>query len=341
MVLTWDGSFIGDITDDIVKHGNVNYIRHCPGETNLNLKFTKICIDKIHNDIWMDLCMDVLKGIFYLPSFGFHLAQIRTTSVNKEDGSEITTRARYCIRSLEYPVERLKGALAREHLDTPTEDLIRRLFMFAKIMGVKNINESMIEIRKINGVIVPTLTSLNEVGTKSLTSLNEVGVNSLTSMSNETDLDFWFKGKFDSQVSNFLKPYRSATILKFKFDKILSVYFPDRKAENDKWMNEVLERMNLYFQALAPKVPVPVSESLPVSAPGPAPPPLVLKNMQAPKESKPVLKPAPATLPKSTPKVLKAPPPVHVRESIKEPAKQAPIKAKGNKAKTLIPLPFI
>lgn len=335
MVLIWDGSFIGDITEDIVHHGSVNYIRHCDGLSNINMTFTKVSIEKITNEVWNDLCLDVMKGVFYLPSTGFHICLIRTTTIDK-DGSEITTRAKHCIRPLEHPIVSLGNETSID------KDLVKRLFAFAWIMGVReSLTEEIIEVRKINiGAMKPETEALIP-GLKS-GALETKGFGTSVPCVSDSVLRNWFgssespglydEENFYSYVREFVKPYRSATALKFRLDKILSIYFPDRKEENEKWMNKVHDTVDIYFkEPVVPKVPAPgaIAPKEPVvpKVPVPAPAAIVPKEPVAPSAIVPKI-PAPTAI---APKALSVP----IFEKVKEPSKKE--KTKPTKATRLLP----
>ena len=60
---------------------------------------------------------------------------------------------------------------------------------------------------------------------------------------------------FTNAIQDYLKPYRSPLTLKFKIEKLLNIYMPDRKAEIDVWVNDIVQ--NLSPESKKERVPEP------------------------------------------------------------------------------------
>ena len=224
--LSFNGSFLGDITDNVITHNGANFFRYGKNE----FRYVKIHVEKIGTThytfdakgvkvsmaVWTDLMTDVLKGIFYLPSFGFHTGIIKSVSVSED--TEIVTKSRYCIRPVYDEVLTLERYLKKygpEGLTESDNDLINRLKIFAHILKIK---EPIIELRKLSisekSFWIPTCRCREIGGVKV-----------------HPDGD---------GVQTFIKPFRTPLILKYRMEKILLTYFPDRKNEIESWMNDVL-----------------------------------------------------------------------------------------------------
>jgi hypothetical protein len=228
--LSFNGSFLGDITDNVITHNGANFFRYGKNE----FRYVKIHVEKIGTThytfdakgvkvsmaVWTDLMADVLKGIFYLPSFGFHTGIIKSVSVSED--TEIVTKSRYCIRPVYDEVLTLERYLKKygpEGLTESDNDLINRLKIFAHILKIK---EPIIELRKLSisekSFWIPTCRCREIGGTKDGSAVFPDG----------------------DGVQTFIKPFRTPLILKYRMEKILLTYFPDRKNEIESWMNEVL-----------------------------------------------------------------------------------------------------
>jgi hypothetical protein len=160
MDLSFDGSFLGDITDNVITHSvpggtPANYFRYGKNEFH----YVKIHVEKIGTTsytldsqgrkvsmaVWTDLMADVLKGVFYLPAFGFHTGIIQSVSVSED--TEIVTKARYCIRPVYDEVVSLQTYLKTYKLSESDNDLIHRFNMFSQLLRIK---EPTIEMRKLS-----------------------------------------------------------------------------------------------------------------------------------------------------------------------------------------------
>jgi hypothetical protein len=241
---TFDGSFLGDITDNIIAHEGANYYRYGKNE----FRYVKVHIEKIGTtnytfdpsgnkismSLWTDLMTDVLKGIFYLPSFGFHIGIIKSVSVSED--TEIITKGRYSIRPAYDEVLSLTNYLKKYTVSSSDTDLIERLKMFANILKIR---DPVIELRKLNigekSFWVPTCRCRQQF---------------------IPNTDFVPSKDLFIKIQEFIKPFRSPLMLKYRMEKLLNAFFPERRAETEVWMDEVLSNLTetLVYKPSAEKV---------------------------------------------------------------------------------------
>jgi hypothetical protein len=226
----WDNSFIGEITDNVIEHNGFNYFRY----GDVEFKYTKITVEKLTNII--DIGMDILKGIFYLPANDAHIGLIQRETV-ENDGSEIRTRCRYVIRrTIEAPAELIPlSKITPSSLSLAELELVRKMIMFSWIMRVSNITENNFVMKKIHGIYIPMCLPNQKFG-GTCTIAPDV-------------LDKWFSCNnqmtFLTMVQEYLKPYRSPLALRYKMQKLLDIYFVylerNKKVEIDSWLNDVVK----------------------------------------------------------------------------------------------------
>jgi hypothetical protein len=234
---TWDNSFLGEITDNVIEHEGSNYFR----SGDIQFKYTKITVEKFTNIV--DLATDIVKGIFYLPSNGAHIGVIQKEII-EDDGSEIRTRCRYLIRPVIQgdiiPLSKITPSML-----TSTElELVRKMFIFAWIMRFNSISEQTILIRKIHDVHIPLCWPNQEFGggcSISYDTLKKWFADNKTLDSKTLD------HIFNTAVQVYLKPYHSPLILRYKMDKLLHSYLGEiekiKKVEIDTWLNEVVKNL--------------------------------------------------------------------------------------------------
>ena len=243
--LSFDGSFLGDITDNVITHcvpggTPANYFRYGKNEFHYikihveKIGTTSFTLDsqgrKVSMAVWTDLMVDVLKGVFYLPSFGFHTGIIQSVSVSED--TEIVTKARYCIRPVYDEVVSLQTYLKTYKLSDSDNDLIHRFNMFSQLLRIK---EPTIEMRK--------LSPFGTAPEKSFwipTCRAKAGLIVPPGIPN--GLSPFYGGQSPSEdVLEFIKPFRTPLLLKYKMENTLLNFFPERKTEIETWMNDVLE----------------------------------------------------------------------------------------------------
>lgn len=248
----WDNSFLGDITNEI-KEQNI-------GIEDYRYRNIPVTIHKFDSTTFLDVASDIVKGIFYLPTIGSHIGIIQKSSIDS-DGNEIITRARYVIRPV---VETAPLSTFNPTVFSSFElELIRKLFIFAYIMRFKNITEDIIEIRKLNNVHIPLLNELRSsgvsllntsgIGTQLLNELRSSGVSLLNersssgvSLLNPDLIRKWFgpgNDIFNTAVQEYLKPYRSPIALRYKMEKLLSKYIPEKRTEYELWLNDIVRAL--------------------------------------------------------------------------------------------------
>lgn len=232
----YDNSFIGDITDKITTGQN----------GDIYLDGTPITIEKLTPEGMLSLAIEVIKGVFYLPANPSHVCIIQRETI-EPDGSEIRTRCKYIISPAEgaqVPLELKSPAetsfnriplskFTPEMLSDNELDLVRKTLLFAWIIKYNNLNENCIEFR----TIVPAPTALRIPILKRQSSVLRPGeisafprelirkwfANNLGDMASPQMLD----NIFERAIVGYLKPYRSAVTLRYKFDKLLYKYNPN------------------------------------------------------------------------------------------------------------------
>lgn len=239
----FDGSFLGDITDRILPSNEQGVSLFRQGTTQFT--FTKVTVEKFTN--WTELAVDIVKGIFYLPSNNYHTGIIEKVMIDEKDGTETITRSKYIIRKVPEGPKLNRSS---------NPDLIKKMFMFCWIMRMKNITDQTIvdygygptirckEIYSPNDpedvyvfpkdVIRKWFLPADYKGDTSSSSLDMI---------------------FANAIQDYLKPYRSPLTLKFKIEKLLHLYIPERKAEIDVWINDIVR--NLSPESKKERVPEP------------------------------------------------------------------------------------
>lgn len=230
--IVWDNSFVGEITDNVIEHDGFNFFRN----GNIEFKYTKITVEKLSNIV--DIAVDILKGIFYLPANGSHIGLIQRETIDA-DGSEVRTRSRYVIRpTVEAPAELIPlSKITPSSLSSSELDLVRKMIMFSWIMRVSNITEQIFVMKKIYSVYVPLCLPNQRYG--GTCTISPDVIRKWFSCDNQMG--------FSNAVQEYLKPYRSPLILRYKMQKLLDIYFFDleknKKAEVDSWLNEVIKNL--------------------------------------------------------------------------------------------------
>jgi len=249
----YDNSFIGDITDKITTDENgTMYLYDKP-----------ITIEKLTPEGMLSLAIEVIKGVFYLPANPSHVGIIQRETT-EPDGSEIRTRCKYIIYpseeasvplELKSPAETSFNRIPLE-LKSPAEtsfnriplskftpemlsdnelDLVRKTLLFAWIIKYNNLNENSIEFStcgagtKFFSLRIPILKRQTSVARPGEISafprelIRKWFANNLGDMASPQMLD----SIFERAVAGYLKPYRSAVTLRYKFDKLLYKYNPN------------------------------------------------------------------------------------------------------------------
>jgi hypothetical protein len=208
--LIWDNSFIGEYTDD-----------------------KNMVVEKLTPNGMIELCIEVVKGIFYLPANPFHTGVIQKDIV-EPDGSEIRTRCKYVIRPSPVDNRIPLSKFTPEMLSDNELDLVRKTFMFAWIIRYNNINENCIEIRTLitDGANNPASLRIPILKRQNLDIpaipafpreiIRKWFANNLGNAATNQMLD----NIFERAIQEYLRPYRSPVTLRYKMDKLLYKYRP-------------------------------------------------------------------------------------------------------------------
>jgi hypothetical protein len=242
---SFDGSFLGDITDRILPSTSAGEGIHLFRQGTTQFTFTKVKVEKLTN--WTDLAIDIVKGIFYLPSNNYHTGTIESTITDDKDGTETITRSRYLITKVQEGPKINKGN---------NTDLIKKMYMFCWIMRVKNITEQTIVDcgygPKIHCKEAYNPTDKDDVYVfpKDIIRKWFLPVDYKGDISSNS-LDMIFA----NAIQEYLKPYRSPLTLKYKIEKLLHLYLSERKTEIDIWVNDIVK--NLSPESKKERVPEP------------------------------------------------------------------------------------
>ena len=242
----FDGSFLGDITDRILPSNEPNVFLFRQG--SITFTFTKVTIEKLTN--WTELALDIVKGIFYLPSQSCHTGIIEKTVVDEKEGSETITRSKYIIRKVP------DGPKIRSDISKDHKDLIKKLYMFAWVMRMKNITEQTV----VDYGHGPTIRCKEVYNPNDPEEVYVFPKDVIRKWFLPPD----YKGDISSSsldiifanaIQDYLKPYRSPLTLKFKMEKLLQIYMPERKSEIEVWINDIIR--NLSPESKKERVPEP------------------------------------------------------------------------------------
>lgn len=243
MNLIFDNSYLGDVTNRITLSASHTLLDSIP-----------ITVQKLDSTTLQDVIVEILKGVFYLPSIGCHIGLIQNSSIDK-DGNETITRAKYIIRPVieTIPLSKFSPTMMSQF----ELELIRKQFIFAHIMRY-NITEDIIEIRRMNNVNIKPAGSVSANAIPVLKPVSATAIKPSGSVSAGTTIKKWFapfspkragigfpteQDIFARAVQEFLKPHRSPITLRYRMEKLLYVYIPEKKLEYDAFLNEVIKNI--------------------------------------------------------------------------------------------------
>jgi hypothetical protein len=259
--LSWDGSFLGNITQERFGNENGMYLRYksAIGDT---FGYTKIGIKNI--ECRLDLVSDVMKGIFGLPQIDFHTADITELI----DNTEMGINRRFLIQKIDDNLVNmsLKDFITLVGMPRILEcdDLLFQIrktiifqWMFRTLSSIYKIEEN-IDVQ-IPVYLHSQLNSGNKIiGFKPSTTPPDLSFVNVTSRCKEefdatkqqditkTTLRIWFNDDvniFTNTMKSMLSDLSGRELFRRKIERLMNSFFSDFKNDFTVWIEAVCDNV--------------------------------------------------------------------------------------------------
>lgn len=250
--LAWDGSYLGDITEELFRtrgpgearstntapspginsftlrtsgSGVPWTLRYYTGKNNSVIKYEKVRVMEVQTLSTLDVLTDLLKGMFFLPQVGMHTGKVRMSAGQSDE--ELSAPNFVILTPESTELKTLASTLLSDEEKERYIDEIRRVIVFQWIFRLKvgGVNEDFIHVYRTetNGLCFTSRARdavPNAVSDK---------VRSNTDELTKPILQKWFNGDiqiFSDILADMLRPY-SRDLLKSRVERVIGAYYPD------------------------------------------------------------------------------------------------------------------